>query len=77
MKKEKDILHKQLELLAEQSKDAIDEESANLSMAMCEIYKTLERSKINLIASVNFAIVFTNSLICFKILFKKFFRRDV
>ena len=77
MRKQKEILHKQLELLAEQSKDAIDKETANLSVAMCEIYKTLERSKINLIASANFTIVFTNSLICFVILFKKFFRRNV
>lgn len=39
--KDEEILRKQLELLAERSKDAIESELKDLSIAMCEIYKML------------------------------------
>lgn len=41
MKKEKELLRKQLQLLAEQSKGATDRELAELSIAMCKAYKEL------------------------------------
>lgn len=43
MKKEKEILHKQLELLAEKSKSATEDELPRISVAMCDIYKALDR----------------------------------
>ena len=43
MKKEKELLRKQLVLLAEQSESATDGELAELSAAMCKIYDRLER----------------------------------
>ena len=42
MSKEKELLRKQMELLAEQSKSAIDDELVRLSTAMREIYRELE-----------------------------------
>ena len=44
MLRKRKLLRKQMELLAEQSKSAVDEELANLSTAMCEIYRELNRS---------------------------------
>lgn len=41
MKREKELLRKQLELLAEQSKGATEEEITGLSAAMCKVYETL------------------------------------
>lgn len=41
MRKEKELLRKQLELLAEQSKSATDRELAELSVAMRDIYQNL------------------------------------
>ena len=43
MKREKEILRKQLELLAEQSESATEDELPRISDAMCDIYKVLER----------------------------------
>lgn len=42
MVKKKELLRKQLELLAEQSKSATDNELARLSVAMCEVYRELK-----------------------------------
>ena len=42
MDKEKELLRKQMELLAEQSKSADDRELAHLSTAMCETYRELQ-----------------------------------
>lgn len=42
MGKEKELLRKQMELLAEQSKSAIDDELVRLSTAMRDIYRELE-----------------------------------
>ena len=44
MRKEKELLRKQIELLAEQSREAVDGELARLSTAMCEVYRELERN---------------------------------
>lgn len=41
---ERQMLRKQMELLAEQSKGATDIELAKLSVAMCEVYKALKRN---------------------------------
>lgn len=43
MRVEKELLRKQIKLLAEQSKGATDSELARLSTAMCEVYRELER----------------------------------
>lgn len=42
MSKEKELLRKQLELLAEQSGDALPNELSNLSAAMCKVYDKLK-----------------------------------
>ena len=42
MSKEKELLRKQMELLAEQSRSAEDGDLARLSTAMCDIYRELE-----------------------------------
>ena len=42
MKREKELLRKQLELLAEQSEEALEDDLSRLSSAMCEIYQTLK-----------------------------------
>lgn len=46
MQKERKLLRRQLELLAEQSEGALPEELTDLSAAMCKVYKSLvtERS---------------------------------
>lgn len=62
MCKEKELLRKQLELLAEQSKGATDRELSELSIAMCEVYKELKRNN-----WMNIALLLTaglNLLIC-------------
>ena len=43
MQKERKLLRKQIELLAEQSNGATDRELAELSAAMCDVYDKLER----------------------------------
>ena len=48
MKKERELLRKQLELLAEQSNGATDRELAELSAAMSDIYDRLERQTLAL-----------------------------
>lgn len=72
MKNKRELLHKQLELLAEQSKSATDTELAELSAAMCRIYEKLELP----VLPLSFAILlFTcfNSLISILILVEKLF----
>ena len=62
MCKEKELLRKQLELLAEQSKGATDRELSELSIAMCGVYKELKRNN-----WMNIALLLTaglNLLIC-------------
>lgn len=48
MQKERELLRKQLELLAEQSNGATDRELAELSAAMSDIYDRLERQTLAL-----------------------------
>ena len=47
MHEEKELLRKQMKLLAEQSRGAVDGELARLSTAMCEVYRELERNSWN------------------------------
>lgn len=47
MSKGKELLRKQMELLAEQSRSAEDGELARLSTAMCDIYRELETNSRN------------------------------
>lgn len=47
MRKQKELLHKQMKLLAEQSKSAVDSELARLSTAMCEVYRELQLDRRN------------------------------
>lgn len=69
---EKEILHKQMELIAEDSAVATGNELANLSVAMCEIDRRLVHR--HLLIAKNL-IVFTQFLVCFIVFFKKFLRR--
>ncbi len=48
MPMEKELLRKQLELLAEQSSGATEEELARLSSAMVDVYDRLERPALGL-----------------------------
>ena len=75
MKKEKELLLKQLELLAEQSSGAVDRELAELSTAMCEVYRALIRDRL-LTSFAVFSSVGFNLLICILVHIKKPFRRD-
>ena len=45
MKKEKELLRKQMELLAEQSRVADDRDLAHLSTAMCETFRELQAER--------------------------------
>ena len=72
MRKEKELLRKQMELLAEQSKSAIDDELVRLSTAMCETYRELKCPIPMSIAF--FSAVSLNLLISILVLVEKFFR---
>lgn len=56
MKKERKLLRRQLELLAEQSEDAMESELAELSAAMCRIYSELYRPVLNSCLVLFFAV---------------------
>lgn len=58
MKKEKELLRKQLELLAEQSKEATEEEIARLSSAMVDVYDRLVRSDLAFRCTLLFLVFF-------------------
>lgn len=47
MRKEKELLRKQLELLAEQSESAVDDELVRLSTAMCGVYRELKTDRLH------------------------------
>lgn len=67
MCKERKMLRKQMELLAEQSKSAVDIELARLSTAMCEVYRELKRDSRHWWLQISMALLFTiglYSLIC-------------
>lgn len=67
-KEQKEILYKQLQLLAEESKNATDNELANLSIAMIKTYEALniKRCVIRTLAFY-FFIALANLIICFLI----------
>ena len=74
--KERELLRKQLELLAEQSKDAMLEEMPCLTTAMCEVCKELERHFCIATFSAGFLIMSANLIICFMVQIKKLFRSE-
>lgn len=76
MKKEKEILRKQLELLAEQSKSATEDELPRISVAMCDIYKALVGPIIALALVANFTIMFAKLAIGFFVHVKKLLRSE-
>ena len=71
MRKQEELLRQQLELLAEQSKGAMEEDLSNLSNSMCEVYKLLTQSHAAFFANL---IVGAYFFVGFLILIKKLFR---
>lgn len=76
MNKEKELLRKQLELLAEQSDGATDRELVGLSGAMCEVYRELVGNRLALGLALLSA-VGLDLLVCFFVHIKKTFGRDL
>ena len=74
MNKEKELLRQQLELLAEQSGDALEGDLARLSSAMCEVYRELVRDRLTLGGAL-FFLMCLNSLVSILVHIKKTFRR--
>lgn len=73
---EKEILRQQLELLAEESKDATPTELFYLSKALCEVYGKLNSFGVAAF-SAYFLFMGANFVICFMIQIKKLFRGNV
>lgn len=73
MKKEKELLRKQMLLLSEQSKGALENDLAELSDSMCEVYRLLVQSYVAFFANL---IMGANLVVCFLILLKKLFRSN-
>lgn len=73
MKKEKEILRKQLDLLAKESENCCvgDRELSSITNAMCEIYKLLKGNIAGLAFSALCFTVFANLCVCFFVLVKK------
>ena len=72
--KETEMLRKQMNLLAEQSKEAVDSsEIKALSTAMCEVHNTLIRKTLLTISIAGIFVVIANFTVNFIILIKKFF----
>lgn len=71
MRKERKLLCRQLELLAEQSKVAMEKDLSEMSDSMCEIYKLLNYTVFTIAAQ--FA-VYTYLVVGFLVLLKKLFR---
>ena len=67
-KKKEEILYKQLELLAEDSKAATDNELANMSVAMVKIYEALLPTRIRTFLSLYFFIALANLIVSLLIL---------
>lgn len=76
MSKEKELLRKQMELLAEQSGDALERDLADLSSAMCEVYRELVRDRLTVGVTL-FSAVSLNLLVCVLVHIKKSFGRDL
>lgn len=58
MSKEKELLRKQLALLAEQSECAVDREASDNAIAMCRIYRTLVAERLVLLTALSAALSF-------------------
>ena len=58
MHKETELLRKQIELLAEQSKEATEEVLARLSSAMVDVYDRLERHNLAFCGTFLFLVFF-------------------
>ena len=65
----KKILCQQMKLLAEESQNATDNELANISIAMCKIYETLNAPIRACLCATYFFSVSINLVICFLIFF--------
>ena len=75
--REEEILRQQLELLAEDSKNAEDRELVGLSTAMCEVCEALRR-RTSLASRYGYCLaVCTYSIVSIVILYKQFFRRKI
>ena len=70
MKKEKELLRKQLQLLAEQSEGATDMELAELSIAMCKVHKELNHHALTSISL--FSVVGLDLLVSIIVLIENF-----
>ena len=75
MTKEKELLRKQLELLAEQSAKGYPEELEGLSRAMCDIHRELAADRL-LLGAVLFSVPVLNLLVSIFVHVKKLLRRD-
>lgn len=77
MKQEKELLRKQMNLLAEQSRGAMTEDDlAVLSSAMCKTYRELVRDDLVLLIAILSAVAL-NSLACLVVHIQKTFGRNV
>ena len=76
MKREKEILRKQLELLAEQSESATEDELPRISAAMCDIYKVLERPLVVFTLIALCAIMLAKSSVSIFVHIKKLLRSE-
>lgn len=75
MFKERKLLRKQMELLAEQSNGATERDIASLSAAMCEVHRELVHDLLAISATL-FSTVSLNLLICVLVHIKKLLGRD-
>ena len=71
---DKEILRKQLQLLAERSKSATEDEIPKLSVAMKDIYEVLYINRRIVSFFAKLLVMFTNTSISIFVCFKKFFR---
>lgn len=70
---EKEILRRQLELLAEDSEKAYADELGKLSNAMVDIYKLINRPAVNAALLKCFFVMNTYFVVCFLVYVKKLF----
>lgn len=56
MERERKLLRRQLELLAEQSGGAMESELAEMSIAMCRVYSELSRPTLRICLALLFAV---------------------
>lgn len=75
MEKEKELLRKQMELLAEQSRDATDREIGDLSVAMCKVHSELVKDSLRLPITL-FLVLGFDLAVRGVVQIEKLFRRD-